>query len=295
MSSPSQANFLLIDGVLRQDAAASLYQRGESLEVWPLYIGTRWAELHDLGPILVSTQGSSPLLSEWHKSLSQKSDACALFSHAPMSAVADHLRNFICPPDHNGNTGLLRFADPLVTHFWLSSYGPVHLNRVLGPIETIWVKAPVHTWQPKDGELLTPFTRTQSTEAPDSKFDLLGEVQIKALELAYRWQFKERLYAWLNTRDTQTFSLLNDDQTEWWLEYVLNSGSAWGLVSERGLVTWAETCVDWGRDFATRPDSPYQEWLRLEPENGRLAPELRIEALDDYRQQQLEAKDTTNA
>lgn len=294
MSNVSQANFLLIDGVLRPDAIAHLYQRGEPLEIEPLYIGTRWKELHDLGPILVKLPSSSPLVREWQQNQLVQSDSCPLFSRASLSTVADHLRHFICPPDLNGNAGLLRFADPLVTHYWLTSYGPEQLCQVLAPIETLWVKTPIHTWQSTGDAPITQFSRPHSTDVRDKNFALLGENQISALELAYRWQFKERLYAWLNTRDPQTFSLLNSDQTERWLEHVLDSGSAWGLVSERGLVTWAETCVDWGRDFATRPDSPYQDWLSQAPENGSLAPELRIEALDDYRQLALEAKDTAN-
>lgn len=294
MNISPQANFLLIDGVLRPDAIAHLYQRGEPLEIEPLYLGTRWAELHDLGPILVSVQNSSNLISEWLQNHSTMSDSSPLFSRASLSDVADHLRNFICPPDLNGNAGLLRFADPLVMHYWLSSYGPEHLRQVLGSIETIWVKTPAHTWQSSGTTPPTLFTRTHAAESLDKNFNRLGENQIAALEDAYRWQFKERLYAWLNTRDPETFSLLSSAQTERWLDYVLDHGNAWGLVSERGLVTWAETCVDWGRDFATRPDSPYQDWLSLAPENGRLAPELRIEALDDYRQQALEAKDPAN-
>ncbi|WP_129973734.1 MULTISPECIES: DUF4123 domain-containing protein [unclassified Pseudomonas] len=294
MNYPSNANFLLIDGVLRPDAIPSLYQLGEPLEIEPVYLGTRWTELKDLGPILVKPQGNSSVLRDWQQNHLTQADSCPLFSRASLTEIADHLRHFICPPDVNGGEGLLRFADPLVMHHWLSSYGPEHLSHVLGPVETIWIKAPVHTWCSASDAPITPFARPQSKDPRDKNFALLGEQQIAALELAYRWQFKERLYTWLNTRDAQTFSLLNSDQTEWWLEHVLDSGSAWGLVSERGLVTWAETCVDWGRDFTTRPDSPYQEWLSQNPDKGRLAPELRIEALDDYRQQALEAKDTAN-
>lgn len=294
MSNISNANFFLIDGVLRPDAIPTLYQRGEPLEIVPLYLGTRWSGLRDLGPILVKTQGNSSVLRDWQQNHLAQGDSSPLFSRAALNEVAAHLRHFICPPDLNGNKGLLRFADPLVAHYWLSSYGPAHLSHVLGPIETIWVKTPVHTWQSTVDAAITPFLRPQSREPRDKNFSLLGEQQVAALELAYRWQLKERLYAWLNTRDARTFSLLSSEQTEWWLEHVLDSGNAWGLVSERGLATWAETCVDWGRDFASRPHSPYQEWLSQSPINRHLAPELRIEALDDYRQQALEAKDTAN-
>ena len=35
-------DFLLVDGVLRQDALQWLYAAGEDIEVIPLYNGTRW-------------------------------------------------------------------------------------------------------------------------------------------------------------------------------------------------------------------------------------------------------------
>ncbi|WP_415753109.1 DUF4123 domain-containing protein [Pseudomonas glycinae] len=294
MTNSMQANYLLIDGVLRPNAIASLYQLGEPLEIEPLYLGTRWTELNDLGPILVKPHGSSSILRNWQQNELARDDSCPLFSRFSLNDVAEHLRHFIAPLDVNGGNGLLRFADPLVMHYWLSSYGQEHLSHVLGPIETIWTKSPIHSWRAPVATSITPFPRVQSKESREKNFALLGEQQLSALELAYRWQFKERLYAWLNIRDAQTFSLLNEDQIEWWLEHVMDSANAWGLVSERGMVTWAEACVDWGRDFTSNPDSPYQEWLIQNPEKARLAPELRIEALDDYRQQTLAAKDTAN-
>lgn len=35
-------DFLLVDGVLRQDALQWLYGAGDSIDVIPLYNGTRW-------------------------------------------------------------------------------------------------------------------------------------------------------------------------------------------------------------------------------------------------------------
>lgn len=51
----NQANYLLIDGLLRPDAVKQLYQYDEPIEIAPLYLGTRWAEIMDLGPVLVRT------------------------------------------------------------------------------------------------------------------------------------------------------------------------------------------------------------------------------------------------
>ncbi|SES17399.1 DUF4123 domain-containing protein [Pseudomonas sp. NFPP19] len=294
MNSPSQANYLLIDGALRPDALVSLYQRGEALEIEPLYLGTRWDELKDLGPILVSAQHASNLISEWQQSPIWQADTCLLFSRAPLRQVAEHWRRFIAPPDVLGGNGLLRFADPRVMHHWLSSYPSEQLSQVMGPVERMWINTPPHSWNPFDSPCLTSFSHSDLSEPRTIPLATLSEEQLTALEQAYHWQFKEQLYEWLNQRDPLTFTRLSSEQIERWLEYVLSSGNAWGLVSERALVIWAETCVDWGKDFATRPQGPYQDWLDLNPEHASLAPELRIEALDDYRQHRLGAKDTAH-
>ena len=47
-------DFLLVDGVLRQDALQWLYGAGDSIDVIPLYNGTRWDGVKELGPILAA-------------------------------------------------------------------------------------------------------------------------------------------------------------------------------------------------------------------------------------------------
>lgn len=154
MSSVPQANYLLIDGVLRANALANLYALAEPVEIEPLYQGTRWRELKDLGPILVATQGSSDLIQTTWQSAAQQADASLLYSPAPIIAVADHLRRFIAPSDVRGSKGLLRFADPLVARHWLGSYQGAHRDAVLGPIQSWHLPQRSHSWaldQPPSG------------------------------------------------------------------------------------------------------------------------------------------------
>lgn len=276
------ANYLLIDGVLRPDTIRTLYQRGEPLVIKPLYLGTRWAPLKEQGPILVRVNAPSKLIHEWRASPRKNTDACAFYSQAPVQAVADHLRRFLSPSDHLGQCSLLRFADPVVLHYWLSSYSFEHLAQILGPIEQLWVHPPTHSWQPQ-APAFGSFMRDGPIRPWNPQFALLGEPQLAALDQAYRWVFQQRLYNWLNELDPKTFSRKTVAQIDSWLAHALDSGYQWGLVSEYGLATWMELCQLWGLDFIDHLDGPYQRWVTDHPEQARLAPELRIQALDDFR------------
>jgi hypothetical protein len=67
------------------------------------------------------------------------------------------------------------------------------------------------------------------------------------------------------------------------MEHAIESGRRWGLVSEYAFATWAELCLLWGLDFTDLEDGLYQRWKSTHPEQARLAPELRLEALDNFR------------
>ena len=277
------ANYLLIDGFLRQDAITQLYQRGEPLAIKPLYLGTRWAAIKELGPVVVQAQSPYRLINEWRTSPDQHKDASAFYSRASAQVVADHLRRFLSPADHLGQCALLRFADPVMLHYWLSSYAPDHLAQILGPVEHLWVPTPIHSWHAPAQTPFTSFVRQGPVHAWEASFSLLGEPQLDALEQAYQWVFRERIYAWLNKRNANTFANKNGAQVDSWLAHALDSGRALGLVTEFGLATWAELCQLWGLDFTEQPDGPYRRWTVEHPEQARLAPEPRIEALDIFR------------
>jgi hypothetical protein len=280
MSSPSQANFLLIDGVLRQHAAASLYQRGEALEVWPLYIGTRWQALHDLGPILVVLQGPSDLISETCQSAFQRADASLLYSRAPVQVVAAHLRRFITPPDVLGGHGLLRFADPLVTRHWLGSYQGKHLDAVLGPIDAWHIPENPHSWELEPPAQWRSFHRAAPAAEWADIHAQLGHAQLGALDRAARWRFMERLNQSLERSHPQRMAQLDKGTRTQWFDHRLDEAEAWGLSSERSLVTWFEYSLRWGTGFTLRPDTPYQQWLATTAGALKLAPELRIQQMD---------------
>lgn len=276
-------NYLLVDGVLRSDAIRQLYQRDEPLSIKPLFLGTRWEALKDQGPILVQAHTPSRLVEEWRTSPDWHLDASALYSPAPAQVVSDHLRRFIAPPDHLGRCSLLRFADPVVLHHWLSSYSADNLASVLGPIEHIWLRQPVHSWQPRPRAPFTSFIRQRPPRAWTGDAALLAEPQLTGLKEASWWLYKERLYKWLGSLDAGTFADKTGPQIENWFTHALDGARRWGLYTEYGIAIWAELCQLWGLDFIDVKDGPYRQWLNEHPEQTRLMPEMRIEALNSFR------------
>lgn len=286
MTHPSQANYLLIDGALRPDALVGLYLRHELFEINPLYLDTRWAELHDLGPILVKPHPDSGLLSEWLVDESLRKDSTLIYSEAPIQQVAEHLGRFVYPPDCRGVSGLLRFADPVVAHFWLSSFPP-GCDLHLGPVQHWWVGSPRQVWESQPLPLWQTFSRSDGPSSwSDEPHVLLGEEQLAALDKAQSWRYTARVHTWLGEQNPQFFAAMSGSQISGWLHSSLQAGLAWGLFTERGLVIWIENCAEDGDDFATRPQGRYQNWLKLDPANARLSPESRIEAFDAHRSAQ---------
>lgn len=282
MTEPTQANYLLIDGALRPGALVELYQRHELFEIDALYLGTRWKDLFDLGPILVKPGPDSSLLSDWLVNESLWADSTLIYSEASLQQLADHLRRFISPPDSGDGSALLRFSDPVVAHFWLSSFsGPSNLH--LGPVQHWWVAKPKQSWEARSQPPWQTFSGCTAGLQLDKHGALLEADQMDALERAQYWRFTGRIYSWINKRNPSFFSGMSSPQTSDWLGSSLQAALAFGLFTERGLVMWAEASADYGQDFACRPQGFYQQWLSMDPANPRLAPELRIKAFDAHR------------
>lgn len=280
MNTAPRANFLIIDGALRPGAIAGLYQRGEPLEVRPLYLGTRFRELHEGGPILASLSASSSLIRETYQRDFYRPDASLFYSSASINTVASHLQRFITPQNMCGGQFLLRFADPLVTLHWLDSFKGPALDTVLGPIEAWHVPEHPHSWVRPPSPVWRSFTRAAPApgwvEAPAQ----LGDGQHSALDRASRWGFRERLHRMLEQNYPERLALIDKTRLAQWFDDRLDEAQSWGLFSERGCAIWTEYSLRWGQGFTEDQSGPYHQWLDHMPEALRLAPELRIQQMD---------------
>ncbi|WP_397450587.1 DUF4123 domain-containing protein [Pseudomonas sp. NA-150] len=283
MSLPEHANFLLIDGVLNKRKLNDLHQYEASMEVCLLYGGTRWEPLQDLGPILMKPSTPSSLITDWFSDPAAQKYSTVFSSAKFLNQVTDHLRPFICPPNALDGSGLLRFSDPLVAHYWLSSLSAEQRDQLLGPIDHWWVPLPTHSWEPPAEIAWQIFSRVNPAPSSSPVHASLDHAQLAALDKAHRWKFEEDAYQWLAERDEQLFAGMDSQSISDWLKHTIDSGLEWGLVGEKALIIWAETFADLGHDFTTRPNGPYLTWLNHNPDNACLVPVLRIKAFDHFR------------
>lgn len=273
-------HFLLIDGVLRQDALDWLQRSAAPLGIQPLYHGTRWEALQTLGPILAQFEPDGPTMQSLKDSDVLQTQASHIISPSPLIAVARHLRQLVCVTDTLGSTSLLRFADPLVAWHWLNSYSPTELSQLLGPIQEWRIALPLPAWSLPAHPQWQSFQSTETRPCPDVELSHFSNSQVDALEKAYQWRLKDRLYQMVAADYPNALALLDEQARSEWFEQRLQDAATWGLVSERAYAIWLESCARWGDDFITRPDSPYQVWLRRNPHLQTLPAELRIHALD---------------
>lgn len=251
--------YLLLDGVRYEQALERLYRRDEELQIEPLYAGTPWQDLADLGPILLGLHQDSTLWQEVDDEPEWHAAAAILTSPAPMTQIADHLRQFNQVTDTQGSAYLLRYADPLVAWFWLNSFGSDTAIHVLGPISQWHIVRPQVTWQPADaGWQVFDGPGPGAIASPCNPF---GEAQQQGLDQAYRWQLKSRLYACLQANHPVALQHLAPNALDSWLDNRLLTAEAWGLASERSQVIWCALSLTHGDDFATVTDGCYQHWL----------------------------------
>lgn len=267
--------YLLVDGVRYNEALARLYRRAEDIQIEPLYANTPWQEVADLGPILLGLNQNSPLWQEVNDEPEWHTAAAVLTSHAPMTQIADHLRQFNQVTDAQGNTYLLRYADPLVAWFWLKSFSSNTAIPVLGPVHQWHIVQPQPTWQATD-------TAWHVFNGPDpgaseSLYNSFGEAQQQALDQAYRWQLKSRLYACLQTNQPAALQRLAADDLNDWLNNRLLTAETWGLSNERSQIIWCVLSLTHGDDFATATDGSYQHWLSHHQRSAAFTPDQRLQ------------------
>lgn len=265
--------YLLVDGVRYNEALARLYRRAEDIQIEPLYAGTPWQEVADLGPVLLEPNRHSPLWNEVAEEPEWHTAAAVLTSDAPMAQLANHLRQFNQVTDTQGTTYLLRYADPLVAWFWLKSFGAGTAIPILGPINQWQIMQPQPAWQAATND----WHVFNGSAGIGEQGNLFGEAQQRALDQAYRWQLKSRLYSCLQINQPAVLQRLAEGNLNDWLDSRLSTAEAWGLSSERSHIIWCLLSLTNGDDFATAADGPCQSWLSHHQHTAAFTPDQRLQ------------------
>ncbi|MEH6563720.1 MAG: DUF4123 domain-containing protein [Halopseudomonas sp.] len=272
--------YLLFDGVLQANLLPWLYQQDEALDISPIYMGTRWAELSEIGPVLVQPSPNSALLADCEQRAELRTSCALLTSTQPSPAIMHHLQNFITVTDTLGSHSLLRFADPLVLQYWLASYDQKTLGQLLGPIDQWSVAVHQPRWAQTDEVAWQRFSSPVIRRAePAIPLNHLGDRQVSALEQAYEQRFHERLDSWIEGT-YPAFRATRLAGWSHWLEDQLRAAREWGLTTERSITIWITGCIRLGDDAFNATDSPYSEWLATNPSANSRHPDSRIQAFD---------------
>lgn len=275
----AQYTYALIDGVMRQDAIKEIYTFGEAIQVLPLYMNTPYQGNYDLGPILVSVLNNSSSLMT---TLQSWTDSTTFIqSPEPPQAILAHLQQLITVTDESQSQALLRFADPLITYYWLNSYQETALVDILGPITQWQMAKPIPAWQTQE-------TQWQLIEKPINQqptnlsLNYLNQSQLDALEEATTFRFKNKIYQWLIEEKPELFTNQIPEQISQWLNTCYEEAKAFNLISERSIATWINLCADYGHDFAKTQAGPYQQWLAERPHYKPLPAEVNIQNFYNY-------------
>lgn len=279
----SKYSYALVDGVMRQTAIKDIYKTKEPIQVIPLYIGTRFQDNYDLGPILVASLQGSPFISQLQREWADSTTIVQ--SNHYLSVVADHLKQFITVTDETGSNSLFRFADPLTTWYWLDSYQDNIPLDIFGPISAWQVLKPIAEWQQSNNEWQT-FTPPQNAKLTNIRLDYLNETQVKALDQAANFKFKNKLYQWLTTERPMALQDKTADQITQWLEQILANAQLYNLTSQRTIAQWLDLSIDYGLDFLEQPTGVYQQWLQHNSQYKTLPSDIKIEHFYQHAAQQ---------
>lgn len=281
-----QYSYALIDGVMRPNAIKEIYRFKEAIQLLPLYINTPYQGSYDLGPILVSVLNNrSNLINTLQKDWTDS--ATIIQSFEPPQIILSHLQHFITVTDESQSQALLRFADPLITYYWLTSYPENALVDILGPIAQWQIAKPIPVWQTRE-------IQWQIIEKPVNKapiqltLNYLNQPQLDALEEATEFRFKNKMYQWLINEKPQLFTGQTSQQIGQWLTTCYQEAKAFNLISERSVATWITLCADYGQDFTQIEKGPYQQWLMRYPKNKALPTEVSIQHFYAYTVEQAD-------
>ena len=130
----------IIDQVLRPDALEKLYQIDGSITARYIFGGTEYEELADIGPVWISSNGSSAsgvaAATICHESLA----GLAIYTPLPTESAFEHAQYLLTQHDHVYGESLCRYYDPrLWSALALSLPG---LHALFGPWEKVSVPLP---------------------------------------------------------------------------------------------------------------------------------------------------------
>lgn len=182
--------YLLLDGV-------RLPLLAKQLHLWPnptecLFVSTRWRELLDISPYLISLSGPNDPVLDYFQQNAWLEPGYLLFSQADSYTLSTWLRSLIVVQHPAGDDVMMRVADPAVLHQLMSASEHTPSARWFGPIEQVCLPDGMQAqWQEHRRPASAVAVEPSTLRLTDQELTALGEVEFR--------QFVLRLTAHLTT------------------------------------------------------------------------------------------------
>lgn len=182
--------YLLLDGV-------RLPHLAKQLHLWPnpaecLFVTTRWRELLDISPYLISLTGPNDPVLAYFQQNAWLEPGYLLFSQAGSDTLSTWLRSLIVVQHPSGDEVMMRVADPAVIHQLMSAPEHTPSARWFGPLEQVCLPDAMQVqWQAHCRPTHAMAVEPSTLRLTDQELTALGEVEFR--------QFVLRLTAHLTT------------------------------------------------------------------------------------------------
>jgi hypothetical protein len=169
--------YLLLDGVSPSNLAHRLHRWDNP--VYCLYQGTRWHELADISPCLVTLKGAGDSLLEYFQDNAALEWGYLLFSDADALTLCKHWRRLLSAEQADGVEVMPRIADPAVMHHLFDLAQQANSARWFGPVAHVCLPDGVEGAWRQHIRLEQARTEPQAYRLTDQELTALGEVEFR--------------------------------------------------------------------------------------------------------------------
>lgn len=268
--------YLLLDSNQIPDLYARLFQLAPKAVPHALYLTTRYADLANIGPVLVAVEPTSTLaktfIEEW-----QARAGIWLETEANEAELIAHLRSLVHVQLEGEVSAFFRFYDPRIIRLWLADLPDTERDRLMGPVRSIRLAEGcfIHQKnpdQPCGQYATTPWLRL-STE------------QLESVCQSKRDQFAQRMIEHCQRYFPQCLQGLDLLARQQWAQDCQRNAARQGYSAEDEVMSWIGVYAYFGETF---PDGAGQEVYRhLLSERDRTPPQRLEHVLDELTRQLL--------
>lgn len=251
-------NYLLLDGAQIENLSGRLYNLEATPSIELLYQRTAYADLADVGPLLIALDPGSELAQvftrEW-----QTNAGIWLESDADEAVLVEHLRSLV-HARVEGVTVLLRYYDPRIARLWLGPLTVKERDVLLGPVKRIRLP---------DDAADTGIERQSALAKPahyaDTPWLSLSREQLAQMSQAKRDDFDRCLLAHVQRFYPTCLQHLDDAAQRQWAAHCRRSAAGHGYNSAAEVSRWAGLLAELGHDFPAAPAHAAYRTLLAQP------------------------------